>query len=331
MCRRVARSRRRWNKVPCECALTTLPRRVCHLSQRLRDTLLDVTQRLAGHRRAMAWEEEARRPCPASSRCETNSTPTTTGVTGQRGAVLRSDHRLRVAYAGRGVLRPAHGKNSVTRLQQCSCSDAASCTGHRHRPTTRLHAATAAADDPRDGGAVRAAKRTVRGPADVTLSHHVTDTALCRRLAASWSPPAGTDPCPPARADPDASAIAASASAVVAAWRQRLRVALPRLAEPLALAARAHLALFYLYGVYLTPAHRVAGVRRIFIGQRVEPRIHYGVLGVLLAAQVAVQCAQLAVRSTAQTAAMAQGGQRGHAVVMVREPSCIGGAILIHD
>ena len=95
---------------------------------------------------------------------------------------------------------------------------------------------------------------------------------------------------------------------------------MPRLAEPLALAARAHLALFYLYGVYLTPAHRAAGVRRIFIGQRVEPRLQYGVLGVLLAAQVAVQCAQLAVRSTAQTAATAQGGQRGHAVVLVRLP-----------
>jgi hypothetical protein len=62
MCRRVALARvaGRRQKAPGAWPLTSVLPLV--VSQRLRDTLLDVTQRLAGHRRAMAWEEEARRP-----------------------------------------------------------------------------------------------------------------------------------------------------------------------------------------------------------------------------------------------------------------------------
>ena len=137
-----SRSRRRWNKAPRECT-THQAVSVCvrQLSQRLRDTLLDVTQRLAGHRHAMAWEEEARRPCPASSRCESHALRRQTGVSGQRGAVLRARHRLRVTHAGRGVLRPAHGAYSVTRLQCGLVLTPPSCaqvTSTAQRPVSTL-------------------------------------------------------------------------------------------------------------------------------------------------------------------------------------------------
>ena len=167
-----SRSRRRWNKAPCECT-THQAVSVCvrQLSQRLRDTLLDVTQRLAGHRRAMAWEEEARHPCPASSRCEPHSARTTN----------RCLWPARCCTTGSppppGRPRWARSTATCTRcierhtLAVRPCADTPfMCTGHQHRPTARLHAATAAADDTPDGGAVRAAERAVREQANGTRS-----------------------------------------------------------------------------------------------------------------------------------------------------------------
>jgi len=54
-------------------------------------------------------------------------------------------------------------------------------------------------------------------------------------------------------------------------------------------ASRLHLAVFYLRGIYLTPAHRAVCARRVFLGRLGEPRPRYGVLGLLLLAQLAVQ------------------------------------------
>ena len=85
--------------------------------------------------------------------------------------------------------------------------------------------------------------------------------------------------------------------------------------EPLELAGRLHLALFYLHGVYLAPSYRLAGVRRVFVGRLTEPRAPYGILGVFLLAQVAVQTARLARR--ARLAAPSAGAAR-HAILLVR-------------
>jgi peroxin-10 len=80
------------------------------------------------------------------------------------------------------------------------------------------------------------------------------------------------------------------------------------------MAARAHLALFYLYGTFLTPAHRAAGARHVFIGTLGEPRARFAVLGVLLAAQVAIQCAQAARSPRASMLGSAQ--PRRHTVLL---------------
>lgn len=56
--------------------------------------------------------------------------------------------------------------------------------------------------------------------------------------------------------------------------------------------ARAHLALFYLSGVYLSPAHRLLGARRVFVGRPRDPPappLLYRLLGAALGLQLAVQ------------------------------------------
>jgi hypothetical protein len=112
-----------------------------------------------------------------------------------------------------------------------------------------------------------------------------------------------------------------------AAARAAARAALPSVAEPLLLAARAHLALFYLHGLYLHPSARAAGARRVFLGSAGEPRASYRVLGCLLALQVAVQARRLArerlpallggTRASGD-GGCGGGGGGGHAVLLVR-------------
>ena len=87
--------------------------------------------------------------------------------------------------------------------------------------------------------------------------------------------------------------------------------------EPLALLSRGHVALFYLYGVYYSPAYRLAGVRRVFVGRLREPRPHYRILGMLLLAQVAVSAALWARRVAERVQAPGAGAGR-HAVLLVR-------------
>ena len=87
--------------------------------------------------------------------------------------------------------------------------------------------------------------------------------------------------------------------------------------ESLALLSRGHVALFYLYGVYYSPAYRLAGVRRVFVGRLREPRPHYRILGALLLAQVALSAA-LWVRRVAQRVQAPVTGAGRHAVLLVR-------------
>jgi hypothetical protein len=68
--------------------------------------------------------------------------------------------------------------------------------------------------------------------------------------------------------------------------------------------------------VYLSPAYRAAGVRRVFVGRLREPRPHYRVLGALLLGQVALATA-LWARRAQQRAQHAPGAAR-HAVMLVR-------------
>jgi hypothetical protein len=77
------------------------------------------------------------------------------------------------------------------------------------------------------------------------------------------------------------------------------------------------LALFYLYGVYYSPAYRLAGVRRVFVGRLREPRPHYRILGYILLAQVALATA-LWARRVAERVRAPGTGVSGHAVLLVR-------------
>jgi hypothetical protein len=111
---------------------------------------------------------------------------------------------------------------------------------------------------------------------------------------------------------------------MLAAARPVRRFALLRFAlqEPLALLSRGHLALFYLYGVYYSPAHRLTGVRRVFVGRLLEPRPHYRVLGALLLGQVAIASALWARAAVARAAGPGAGAAR-HAVLLVRVCVCV--------
>jgi len=137
-----------------------------------------------------------------------------------------------------------------------------------------------------------------------------------RRLAASaaafGAPPA---PLPPPADEP--ASLGEKLARATRAARAAARAALPRLAPALLLAQRAHLALFYLNGLYLHPSHRAVGARRVFLGRLGEPRASYRVLGALLALQVAVQARRLArERLTGGRAEAGEGGR--HAVLRVR-------------
>jgi hypothetical protein len=72
-----------------------------------------------------------------------------------------------------------------------------------------------------------------------------------------------------------------------------------------------------LYGVYYSPAYRLAGVRRVFVGRLREPRPHYRVLGMLLLAQVTLATA-LWARRLAESMNTPGGGATRHAVLLVR-------------
>lgn len=89
---------------------------------------------------------------------------------------------------------------------------------------------------------------------------------------------------------------AAPVARAVRGWTRRLqRVAhahAPHAAVWAAMLVQLHLALFYLYGRFYQLPKRATGTSYVYIGSSFTPRHYYGVMGVLLAVQLAVQTYQ---------------------------------------
>lgn len=63
----------------------------------------------------------------------------------------------------------------------------------------------------------------------------------------------------------------------------------PQLKQGMALAARAHLALFYCFGIYYLWPHRLTGTKYVVMGRPAQGRTTYRVLGLMLVSQMLVQ------------------------------------------
>lgn len=82
----------------------------------------------------------------------------------------------------------------------------------------------------------------------------------------------------------------------VRGWTRRLQRAAhahaPQAAVWAAMLVQLHLALFYLYGRFYQLPKRATGTSYVYVGSSFTPRHYYGVMGVLLAVQLAVQTYQ---------------------------------------
>lgn len=95
-----------------------------------------------------------------------------------------------------------------------------------------------------------------------------------------------------------------------------------------ATAAKAHLALFYVYGAYYALPKRVAGIRHVSAGRAVGPPARYTALGAFLAAQLAIAGFAAAVRwvgddESARDAAAAAPARRGRCAAVLADDGSV--------